>query len=131
MAPKGSVMTGVFSVVETDKTLVIELFSLEQKPAGIDFYLRHFTPELIPWEKDKATVLRLASADGKKFVFENSTDGKPKRTVLTRIDADTYTWRSEIVSANEDAQIVEITYRCMQHATDAPTAASAAHNKKS
>ncbi len=130
MAPKAGVMAGMFSVIETDKTLVIELFSLEQKTASIDFYLRHFTPELAPWESDKPTMLRLTSADGKKFVFENPADGKPKRTVFTRLDADTYIWRSEIVPENEEPQIVEITYRCMQHATDA-AAGSAAHKKKS
>ncbi len=131
MAPKGGVMTGVFSVVETDKTLVIELFSLEQKAAGIDFYLRHFTPELAPWEKDKPTVLKLANSDGKQFVFENPADGKPKRTVFTRVDADTYAWRSEIAPENEAVQIVEITYRCMQHATDSAVPGVAAHKKKS
>lgn len=130
MAPKGGVMTGLFSVVETDKTLVIELFSLEQKAAGIDFYLRHFTPELAPWEKEKPTLLKLASTDGKQFVFENPADGKPKRTVLTRLDADSYSWRSEIAPENEAVQIVEITYRCMQHATDLPNAGPAAHKKK-
>ena len=131
MSPKGGVLTGVFSVVETDKTLVIELFSLEQKAAGIDFYFRHFTPELAPWEKEKPTLLKLTSADGKQFIFENPTDGKPKRTVLTRVDADTYTWRSEIAPENEAVQIVEITYRCMQHAADSPAAGPAAHKKKS
>ncbi len=51
MAPKAGMMLGDFRVIENDKVLVIELFTLVEKPGGINFYFRHFTPELVPWEK--------------------------------------------------------------------------------
>ena len=110
MAPSGSTMLGTFRLVENDKTLVIELFVLIEKPDGVEFRIRHFTPELLPWEKASSTVLVLASHDPMKAVFENPVDGQPKHAVLTRVDGDTYVSRSEIVPEKGDTQVVEITY---------------------
>jgi Domain of unknown function (DUF6265) len=130
MAPKAGMMPGDFRLVENDKVLVIELFTLVEKTAGINFYFRHFTPELVPWEKSDATLLNLSSAETGKFDFENSASGKPKRVVFRRIDADTYTWRSEIIPASGDPQIVEITYHRQPLAAVAPNSGSSAHPKK-
>ena len=47
MAPKAGIMTGLFRLVEGDKTLVLEMFTVVEKPDGINFYFRHFTPELV------------------------------------------------------------------------------------
>ncbi|MFZ3333635.1 MAG: DUF6265 family protein [Candidatus Acidiferrales bacterium] len=110
LAPKAGLMVGVFRLTEGDKPLVIELFTIVQKTDGINFYLRHFTTALVPWEKSDATVLNLASADGKKIDFENPANGMPKRALLTRVDADTYTSRSELVPPKGDMQVIEITY---------------------
>jgi hypothetical protein len=110
LAAKANLMVGVFRLTEGDKPLVIELFTIVQKTDGINFYSRHFTTALVPWEKSEATVLNLASADGKKIEFENPANGMPKRSTLTRIDADTYISRSELVPQNGDAQVIEITY---------------------
>ncbi|MFZ3217483.1 MAG: DUF6265 family protein [Candidatus Acidiferrales bacterium] len=128
MAPKAGVMVGDFRLTESDKILVIEFFTLVEKPGGVNFYFRHFTPELVPWEKSDATVLNLASADAKNFDFENPANGMPKRAIFTRVDADTYTSRSEIVPANGEPQIIEITYHRQPLAATAPNAG--AHQKK-
>jgi hypothetical protein len=109
-APRGGLMLGTFRLVEEEKTLVIELFSLVEKPEGISFYFRHFTPELVPWEKADASVLVFVSLDAKKIVFENPVNGEPKRVILTRVDADTYISRSEILPAQGEMQSIEITY---------------------
>ncbi|MGA3294044.1 MAG: DUF6265 family protein [Candidatus Acidiferrales bacterium] len=110
MPPKAGTMVGIFQLAENGETLVIELFTLVEKPSGIDFYFRHFTPQLAPWEKSDPTVLNLASADSKAIVFENPVNGEPKRAVIRRIDADTYVSRSEIVPDKGDMQVIEITY---------------------
>jgi Domain of unknown function (DUF6265) len=110
-APEAGVMVGTFQLTEGDKTLVLEFFTLTEESDGIKLYLRHFTPSLTPWEKPGPTVLTLKSADTKSVVFVNAVDGEPKQDVLTRIDADTYISRSEIVPAKGDAQVTEITYR--------------------
>ena len=63
-------MLGMFRLVENEKTLVIELFSLVEKPEGIDLYFRHFTPALVPWEKPNATFLKLVSLDPEKSTLK-------------------------------------------------------------
>jgi len=120
-APKAGVMTGLFRLVEGDKTLVLELFTLVEKSTGIDFFFRHFTPELVPWEKSGATVLNLASLDAKKVNFENPVNGLPKHAILIRVDADTYTARSEIIPETGDTQVVEITYHRQKSAPEKPS----------
>jgi uncharacterized protein DUF6265 len=109
-SPKAGVMMGTFQLAENDKTLVLELFTVVDEPEGIKFHLRHFTPSLVAWEKPGPTVLNLASADSKSIVFENPVDGQPKRTTITRVDADTYIARSEVIPEKGDPQITEITY---------------------
>jgi hypothetical protein len=110
MPAKSGTMVGTFQLAEDGETLVIELYTLVEKPDGIDFYFRHFTPALVPWEKSDPTILKLVSADPKTIVFENPVNGQPKRTAIRRIDADTYVSRSEILPDKGDMQIVEITY---------------------
>jgi Domain of unknown function (DUF6265) len=130
MPPKAGLMLGVFRLIEGDKPLVIELFSMVQKTDGINFYLRHFTSELVPWEKSDATVLNLANVDGRKVDFENPVNGMPKRSIFTRIDADTYTSRSELVPETGDTQIIEITYHRQPQVGATPNAGNGAHQKK-
>ena len=110
-APKAGLMLGTFQLAEGDKTLVLELFTLVEGPNGIEFHLRHFTPALVTWEKSSPTVLNLASLDPKVATFENPVDGQPKHAIFTRVDADTYVSRSEIIPEKGDMQITEITYR--------------------
>jgi hypothetical protein len=130
MAPKAGMMLGDFRLIENDKVLVVEFFTLVEKNGGIDFYFRHFTPELVPWEKSDATLLKLSSVEPKKFDFENSANAKPKRVIFTKIDADAYTWRSEIIPETGDTQIVEITYHRQPLPAIAPNSSAAAHPKK-
>jgi hypothetical protein len=108
---RAGMMFGIFRVIENDKTLVIELLALNETPNGIEYRIRHFTPDLAPWEKSGSTVLNLSSLDAKKIVFDNPVDGQPKHAILDRVDEDTYIWRSEIVPLQGDTQVVEITFR--------------------
>src|SRR5215469_6327817 len=110
MPSKAGLMLGTFRLVEDDKTLLIELFSLLQKPDSIEFRFRHFTPDLAPWEKSDATILTLESSDGKRFVFVNTATGQPKHAILTRLDQDTFSSRAEILPDSGGMQVIEITY---------------------
>lgn len=110
MGPKGGAMVGMFRAVENSKTLVIELFSLLETPDGIEYRFRHFTPALAPWESSGPTVLKVTSADPARIVFENPSDGKPKRVIFTRTGPDTYISRSEITPDEGETQVTEITY---------------------
>ena len=130
LSPKAGAMEGVFRVVEADKTLVLELFALVQKPVGISFYIRHFTPALAPWEKSDATVLNFAKAENRRFTFENPVNGMPKVAVFTQVDPDTYVSRSEIVPETGDSQVVEITYKRQPASTLPINAGSGGRQKK-
>jgi hypothetical protein len=130
LAPKAGAMEGLFRLIESDKTLVIEFFTLVQKPEGITFYFRHFTPSLAPWEKSDATLLNLTSVDAKKSVFENPVNGMPKSATLTRIDADTYLSHSELVPETGDSQVIEITYKRQPGVNPVASGGSGAHQKK-
>lgn len=109
-APQAGLMLGTFLLFEDNKTLLIEVYTLDQKADDIELRLRHFTPDLSPWEKSDATMLRLTSFDATHFVFANPTSGEPKRATFTRINLDTYTLRFEIAPSSGEAQQVEITY---------------------
>jgi hypothetical protein len=117
-------MLGTFRLVENDKTLVIELFVLLEKAGVVEFRLRHFTPDLLPWEKTGATVLLLASHDPMNAIFENPVNGQPKHAIITRIDGDTYVSRSEIVPEKGDTQTVEITYHRQKPSAPQPSGGS-------
>jgi hypothetical protein len=116
MAPKAGEMLGLSRVVENEKTLVIELYSLVETPNGIELRFRHFTPSLAAWEDSSYATLKIVSFDPKTIVFENPTGGKPKRNAFIRIDAETYISRSEIVSDSENKQVTDIRY----HRTETP-----------
>jgi Domain of unknown function (DUF6265) len=130
LAPKAGEVAGLFRLIEGDKILVLEMFSLVEKPEGIQFYLRHLTPELLPWEKSDPTLLKLESVDATKATFVNPVNGEPKRTIFTRLDPDTYTARSELEPAEGEPQVVEITFH-RQKPPAAPTSGgNVAHPKK-
>ncbi len=130
LEPKAGEIAGLFRVIEREKTLVLELFSFVEKPEGIQFYLRHLTPELLPWEKSDATVLKLESVDGTKATFVNAVNGEPKRLIFTRVDADTYIQRSEIEPAEGEPQVIEITFHRQKPPAATASAGSAARRKK-
>lgn len=130
LEPKAGEIAGLFRVTEREKTLVLELFSFVEKPQGIQFYLRHLTPELQPWEKSDATVLKLESMDGTKATFVNAVNGEPKRLIFMRVDADTYTQRSEIEPAEGEPQTIEITFHRQKPQAAIASAGNAARRKK-
>jgi hypothetical protein len=54
----------------------------------------------------------------------------PKRAIFTRIDADTFTARSELVPESGDPQVIEITYHRQPLAVVAPNSGAGVHPKK-
>jgi len=62
------------------------------------------------WEQSGSTNLDLDSLDSHRATFENPFNGQPKRVTYTRLDADTFVARSEIVPDSGDTQVSEITY---------------------
>ena len=75
-------------------------------------------------------MLKLESMDGTKATFVNAVNGEPKRLIFTRVDADTYTQRSEIEPAEGEPQVIEITFHRQKPPAATASAGSAAHRKK-
>lgn len=110
MAPQGGLMVGTFRLFEDDQTLLVELFTVKQDEDGLELRFRHFTPDLVPWEKSSTAVLILESIDAKKIVFTNPANGEPKHTTFIRVDDNTYISRSEVVSSSGARRVVDITF---------------------
>jgi|SRR5215472_12407285 len=130
LEPKAGELAGIARITEGEKTLVLELFSLAENSEGVQLYLRHFTPELLPWEKSDTTTLKLAAIDDTKAVFVNSVNGEPRRAIFTRLDPDTYIARSELEPAQGEPQVIEITFHRQKPPAVPTNAGNASRRKK-
>jgi hypothetical protein len=110
MAPRNGTMQGSFRLTNSEKTLVIEFFTLRETPNGIVLYFRHFSPELKPWEEVEAFHLNLTKADAGTFRFDNPVVNELKDAILTRVDTDTYISHGDITGADGKPQSIEVTY---------------------
>ena len=110
MAPKNGTMQGFFRLTDTEKTIVIELFTIRESPSGIELYFRHFSPELKPWEEKEAYHLNLTKLENGIFRFDNSVVNQLKDAILTRVDGDTYISHGDITDADGKPKAIEVTY---------------------
>jgi len=110
MAAKNGTMQGFFRLTDTEKTVVIELFTLRETPEGIVMYFRHFSTELKPWEEKEAYHLNLSKSEGGAFRFDNPVVNQLKDAILTHADADTYISHGDITDANGKPKVIEVTY---------------------
>jgi hypothetical protein len=110
MAPKNGTMQGFFRLTDSEKTIVIELFTLRETPEGIVMYFRHFSTELKPWEEAEAYHLNLTKSDATTFRFDNPVVNQLKDAILTHSDSDTYISHGDITDANGKPKSIEVTY---------------------
>jgi len=110
MAPRNGTMQGFFRLTDSEKTVVIELFTIRDTPDGIVFYFRHFSPELKPWEESEAYHLKLAKSDAGTFRFDNPVSNQLKDAIITRVDNDTYVSHGDITDADGKPKSIEVTY---------------------
>ena len=110
MAPRNGTMQGFFRLTDAEKTMVIELFTIRETPGGIEFYFRHFSPELKPWEEKEAYHLNLTKSEGGVFRFDNPVANQLKDAILTRVDGDTYISHGDITDADGKPKAIEVTY---------------------
>ena len=110
MAPRNGTMQGFFRLTDTEKTIVIELFTIRESQSGIEFYFRHFSPELKPWEEKEAYHLNLTKSEGSVFRFDNPVVNQLKDAILTRVDGETYISHGDITDADGKAKAIEVTY---------------------
>jgi len=114
MAPRNGTMQGFLRLTDAEKTIVIELFTIRETPGGIEFYFRHFSPELKPWEEKEAYHLNLTKSEGGIFRFDNPVVNQLKDAILTRVDGDTYISHGNITDADGKPKAIEVTYHRMK-----------------
>jgi hypothetical protein len=78
---------------------------------------RHFSPELVAYEKEFKQTMRLVSHDATAATFENAIayestlmSTQPRRTAFLRRGDDAYVGKSDIIGADGKPGIVEATY---------------------
>ena len=110
MAPRNGTMQSFFRLTDAEKTIVIEVFTIRETPGGIEFYFRHFSPELKPWEEKEAYHLNLTKSESGIFRFDNPIVNQLKDAILTRVDGDTYISHGDITDADGKPKAIEVTY---------------------
>ena len=110
MGAKNGTMLGFFRLTNNEKTLIIELFTMREAPDGIVFYFRHFSPELVPQEKEEAYRLNLTKSDGSTFRFDNPVVNQLKDAIITHGADDTYTSHGDITDSTGKPASIEVTY---------------------
>lgn len=110
MAPKNGTMQGMFCLSSDQKTVLLEFFTLRETPDGLFFYFRHFSPELVPQEKEEAYRLKLAKSEAGRFQFDNTVQNALKDAVLTVVDNDHYISRGNLSGANGQPAVLEVLY---------------------
>ena len=87
--PAGGTMMGMFRLVSEDKTSLLEFLVFEQTSTGVELHFKHFSPDFVPWEKERALTLELDHSTDTRWVFL-SPDPKqsPSKVVYARPDTD-------------------------------------------
>jgi len=97
----GGVITSMFRLMPEDQTSMLEFACLRETDEGLELRFRHFGRDLIGWEeKDTPLILKCVSSTGDSWTFENPIHDRPKRSVITRVSNDEYTFRSQIGSGD-------------------------------
>lgn len=110
MSPKNGTMQGFFRLTDSEKTLVIELFTIRETGDGIAFYFRHFSPELKPWEENEAYHLNLTKWGAGAFRFDNPVVNQLKDAILTVVDDDHYVSHGDITGPDGKPAVIEVAY---------------------
>lgn len=110
MPPRAGVMTGMMRLSKDGDLWIQELFVLrEAEDGGVEMRLRHFDGELAAIEKEPY-VLRLASWDGTRALFEPVGESVIRWSTVTRTDAG-WDGETEIVGADGGAQVIRSSFR--------------------
>ena len=111
MEPEANSIAGVGQVYQPGKTLVVELVSLVQSTDALTLYIRDFTPDLQLQETGAPITMKLTTATGNSWEFDNIVLGQaPVRTIITRTGDDTFASRSDVYDAQGKPSTIEIDY---------------------
>lgn len=111
MAPRANVLASLFRLRTENRVVVLEAITFVETDDGILLYVRHFTPELVPLEAERALALRLTARDGDRFTFENLYDENPRSTDIERTGSDTFRAWSVLLRPDGTTDEIRVEYR--------------------
>ena len=83
-APRGNSMLGTFRLVEGGRLKFAEVMTLLQEKDAVVLRIRHFSPELDPWEKDGPNTWTATSLTAERLMFEAKGSPVPKFEFIKR-----------------------------------------------
>ena len=105
--PDRGLMMCMFRVMDTQKNLGLEFFTLQNKPDGVEERIRFLSPDLEEGKSAKTVVLRVTHITRTESVFENRNGSYPKRVTLTRNGPDEMTSRIELIDEAGKPALIE------------------------
>lgn len=111
MPPRAGTLPSLFRLRQDGRVVVLETITLVREPDGLFMYVRHFSPDLVPLEKEEALRLRLVERRGDAFHFENTVEGRnPRTTVMTRT-REGFVSRSVLTDPDGGTREIRVEYR--------------------
>lgn len=117
MKPEAGMLPALFRLHNEGRVVVVEAVTLVEEEEGLTMYVRHFTPALVPLEKEGALALRFTGRDGDAFRFENVREENPRRSVIRRTGPDRVTVRSELLRDDGTVDEIRVEYRRVRGTT--------------
>jgi len=111
LAPEAGVLPAIFRLWEGDRVVVLEAVSLIEKDEALTMYVRHFTPELVPLEEERALELRVTGREGDTVFFENVREENPRRSEMRWLGPDRVLVRSELLREDGSVDEIRVEYR--------------------
>jgi hypothetical protein len=91
-----AVVVCMFQMMDSKGTQMVEFYTLRDTAAGVEERVRFYSPDLNEEPGDGLTM-KLASASGNAYVFENPNGTYPKRSTLTRTADDEFHSHIELI----------------------------------
>ncbi len=96
----------MFQMMDNKGTQMVEFYTLRDTPDGVEERVRFYSPDLKEEPGDGLTM-KLASASGDAYVFENPNGTYPKRSTLTRTASDEFHSHIELIDPQGKASSID------------------------
>lgn len=110
MAPEAGVLPSIFRLWSGEELIVMELLSLVEDEEGLVLYIRHFSEDLTPFERDHPLTIRVVEGSSDRLYFENVRDENPRVSEMVRTGPDAFTSRSELHRPDGSVDTIQVSY---------------------
>lgn len=118
MAPEAGVLPSIFRLWSGEELIVMELLSLVEDEEGLVMYIRHFSEDLTPFERDHPLTIRVVEGSPDRLYFENVRDENPRVSEMVRTGPDAFTSRSELHRPDGSVDTIRVEYTRVREAPE-------------